>query len=230
MTAIVSNGYYLIADHRTTRTPVRQELVDHQTGKSRTSYTTDMTCKIIVPPKRTKLTLPAGGEQSRIIAAACAGNAENKYRLRAIFNNAKSGKFLEWSRVLQGFCPSITGVFKIVFVTENLHTVIWTIESEHIARITYEPGRIYSTGTGGTWLNLLSSKLAKTKIAKTLTPEQVFLAGAYLDKSSSSSYSVVGVKEKLHYPSVNPDPEYVKKVSREVWEKLTTEIHNHPKF
>ena len=230
MTAIVSNGYYLIADHRTTRTPLRQELIDHQTGKSRNSYTTDMTCKLIVPPKRTKLTLPTAGEQSRIIAAACSGNAENKYRLKSIFNNAKSGKFLEWSRVLQGFSPTIAGAFKIVFVTENFHTVVWTVEPEHIARTTYSPGHIYSTGTGGTWLQLLSNKLTKTKLLETMTPEKIFLAGSYLDKSSSSSYSVVGVKERLHYPSVNPDPEYVKKVSREVWDKLTTGIHNHPKF
>lgn len=32
------------------------------------------------------------------------------------------------------------------------------------------------------------------------------------------------------HPSVNPDPEYVKKVSREVWDKFNFEIHNHPKF
>lgn len=234
MTTVISNGHYLIADHRrgTTETSkFRNHQVAHtniRTGelnlrREKEIYISrDIAEKIFLLPQ----TL-SSDKHGNIIAIATYGlsqGAENF--LDRVLWFIKSKSFPEKSLNILLDIPMFNDVklpLGVVMVTDTSHTValdLKLVSNKMTFKINVlKPGVMFIGGSGGAKIKSLSLPVQK------FTPEELFLVAQYLDPHTSPSYGVLGVSEKKYYPFVLEPIKTLRERSKKII--IDNLSHNH---
>lgn len=230
MTTITSNGYYLIADKRTTITShLNSKNKSEGVDEKKVSTHSDETCKIHVLGKDSGYTI----DGKRILAWASAGNAITADK----FMSASAGIPFEKFAQAYSTCQPINDPcedFCIVMITEHHHTWVfnvvavvnngvfgleWTLKC-------YGPGTIIRQGSGQYLLTqLIASWAIEQKEIQVMHPLQVHLFGAGTDSNSSTTYDVYGVKEDKLHLGLEPAPEAVQEALDSIGKLVSFKIN-----
>lgn len=217
MTTILTDGNYLIADHRVTETRGRNHrLVDlHRPASKRIGLLNDFRKKLQLFPESTIFRNPRN-PKARAVAYGLAGGVRE---VDQVINLVESMTGCDVdareliSSIVTVCSPRVMISLIIVFDDHtSMKTSFMPVVSETKTTTEYGvAGKFMSTGSGSTIHRTLKSLLPKD-----ITLEEMFILSAGSDRSTSPSYSVYGVKEKTLYMVVSPSPAEIKKKFKEI--------------
>ncbi len=168
MTTIVSNGYHLIVDKRTTSThdmPVSGYGDKKITTKIQSK--SDLGCKIITPDKWHY-------KDKKIIAATAAGIKSEFELLYKSFDKANVEAVTSVLNSVGYFHRTTSQPGAIVLLTEDFHTVLINISKRSAVTFLYKPGVVVVAGGGENNFHSLS-KFIRNEDKANLRPVDVFL-------------------------------------------------------
>lgn len=221
MTTIVSNGFYLIADHRrsSSESSVIRNLLSLQVDshdkasvirKKKFSIHNDIAEKIFM------LETPISclnKEAGNVIAFACAGPVVliDKF-IKTITLYSKTSDSLEQFFKLLEMFQSLPGSMSCLMVTDKSFTVEALITGSATSAVKFKyhtPGTSVMRGSGYGKIKNLYIPLAKTP------PQDLFYMAQFMDVYTSPSYSVLGVRENQYYPFVLETPEVLETLTKD---------------
>lgn len=218
MTTIISNGYYLLADHRQTQ----KYDTDTEIGKSIDIYSNHkhgvLLDKVVIDTTN-KITIFEDVKHIygyKVKAMACSGKVSILDDFTTILSSIKKG---EDASILMPMLKNTITLSKesvsIIFITEDNLTLrcIFEYENDNMYVTTHNPGEIVAIGEGAGIVQGLVNFLFIKRI-DILMPI-VGLSCTY----TSSSYSVYGNRENHLYASVFMDIAECKAVINESVEK-----------
>ena len=230
MTTITSNGYYLIADKRTTITcHLNSNNKSRGVDEKKVSTHSDESCKINVLGKDSGYTI----DGKRILAWASAGNGITADRFMSASAGIPFEKFAEAYSTCRPFNDPHED-FCIVMITEHHHTWVFNIEAVVTNGVfqlkwtlkCYSPGTIIQRGSGQCLLTQLTSAWAiGQKEIQAMHPLQVHMFGAGTDSNSSTTYDVYGVKEDKLHLGLEPAPEAVQEALDSIGKLVSFKIN-----
>lgn len=201
MTTIVSNGHFLVADHRVTRFVSANEksaTIDLNTGFTPKERVDDTFTKIHLVKPGSVIT----NDGTYIEAFSVSGNSLASGQIHEIIKLQK-GRPIELVNLIE--LLTVTPFVKnsaIVAITSNCTTIRVEIGSSgRLESFTFSPGKFASSGSGSTIVDLATSNI---KNDSSLTPGDILLFAAAGDPNTSPSYSVYSQSEKILYQIVSP--------------------------
>lgn len=213
MTTIVTDGKFLIADHRVTTT--FQEgvvLTDIFSSANASGILSDSIVKI----KLIDDTQEVRADGHRVRAYALAGSADVCARIRKFLKAAGPIVNLETMAAAMS-CLGASISADMVFICDN--NVVGLLEFSPVAKLSYGVAPIVlCRGSGITPFQSISNQYVDVFAAMTL--EDKFLTAAMLDEYSSMSYSVYSIDEHVLYPYVMVDQADVTRKRKEILGRL----------
>lgn len=194
MTTIITDGKFLIADHRMSIThPNGTEAMDIANGCSTKSAISDSLVKIKLCTEETQVYC----RDDRIVAYALAGSTSvcigfRNWVARQV-GRCSIQTFLD-SNYSLGNAPNATMI--AVAANGNMHHIDFVTGQTSYSGPTITICR----GSGMSGYNFLMNEY--TEFFRNLTLEERFLMAAMLDEHSSMSYSVYSIKDAIFYPFV----------------------------
>ena len=217
MTTIVSNGYYMIADKRTTfssapaKTPCLKSQVKgfsykRVPGRARMDGAT----KLIPEPIATY-------NGKKILSIAGSGSVSAIIEVMNLLTYLKLEDLISF-KARQGGCG---GQVKVILITEDFYSHIVDFTQHHAHRPSeksYKPGTLAAVGSGGAFLmdiqERLNNQLNKVDILN------AFLFASNSDIASSNCYDVYGTREQKYFSNVVPSHEEVATRANKAWSQL----------
>ena len=221
MTTIVSNGYYLIADHRrsSSENSVIRNLLTLQVDshdkasvirKKKFSIHKDIAEKIFF----LETPIPClNKEAGNVIAFACAGPVLmiDKFIKIILLYSKTSDSLEQFIKLLEMFQP-FSGSMSCLMVTDKsftVETIISGITTSTVKFKYHTPGTSVMRGSGYGKIKNLYIPLAKTP------PQDLFYMAQFMDVYTSPSYSVLGVRESHYYPFVLETPKVLETLTKD---------------
>lgn len=216
MTTIITNGYYLAADHRTTFTSVERRF-DIETGeKAKEGVFSDTAYKIHLVPADIQF---YHGDR-KVIAIACSGAADAGGLFMEFLDVVAKTKKLDIQDVIK-IHRTLRGAtsFTVVGVTEDAHSFLMPMRNHSERKVAiFSPGKMIMAGSGvsvpSAWDDVNEAEKS------TVTVGDLVLTASRYDNSTSPSYSVFGVREKEYYAAVIPSKEDVDKAVTKVFHEM----------
>lgn len=202
MTTIISNGSYLLADHRrTTSYTLSERLLKNEDGHPPTAGASDTADKLMVLKEDTILKI----RDKRIIAYGLAGpvGTINTFNDIVKYGAGKDRQLAEVIRLLTSLhirTVSIAGVFVLednTSVTMNKVHNVFTYENHKKDEVCY-------VGSGTRFLSAM-----KDLLPKNLHISDYMALACAVDKHTSPTYAVYGVKENHLYSRIDPGKEHI---------------------
>ena len=221
MTTIVSNGYYLIADHRRSssensviRNLLALQVDSHDKAsvirKKKFSIYKDIAEKIFF----LETPIPClNKEAGKVIAFACAGPMLmiDKFIKIILLYSKTSDSLEQFMKLLEMFQP-FSGSMSCLMVTDKSFTVEAVFSGNKTFSVKFKyhtPGTSVMEGSGYGKIQNLHIPLAKTP------PQDLFYMAQFMDVYTSPSYSVLGVRENQYYPFVLETPEVLETLTKD---------------
>lgn len=213
MTTIVANGDYLIADHRITWTEDSYRRFDLKSDNPEEvkDQTLDTFLKVTLPTKKLKLLV----NRQKVLAWAISGTVSNQKRF---------GALVEYTAIIspEGLDLGTVGRRIDYILAQPTANLVGITEDGLAFRYSFTNGAIYIAknsseivvaGSGGSY--------AKDAIHlnKNASIIDIFSYASYMDKHSSTSYSVFGRKENIMHRAVFPS-------QKEIVERYTNIVSN----
>lgn len=205
MTTIVSNGYYMLADKRTTFTSSaihHPELTSGYEGFkfSRPSrrYHNDEVTKLVPEP-------PTTYGKKKVVAIAGSGDVDMINELLSYLEHMTVEEMVK----VKARSSRASGYVQLLFITEDFHThrISFSKGDGAISERSYRPGSLAATGSGGVMLmefqDRMQHRVEKTHILN------LFLLASNTDPASSNCFDVYGAQEKKYFCNIIPTPEEV---------------------
>lgn len=225
MTTIISNGYFLVADHRVTRfVPVKEKptTIDLNTGQSPKERVDDTFTKINLL-KPGEIITKSG---TYIEAFAMAGNSLASGQLLELVKLQK-GRPIELLDLVE--LLTVTPFVKdssVVAVTAKRETIRVEIGSAgKLESFLFEPGDVATSGSGSTIADFAAANI---KMDGSITMGDLLLFSAAGDPNTSPSYSVYGTEDKVLYQIVSPQYSEFRKSYQRVLGAMRA--HNCPNY
>lgn len=211
MTTIFTDGKFMIADRRSTRSVISKDVIA-SSGRRNSNYefSTDATVKLTVPPN-----MKFRGKQIACMATAGDGYIGDHFR-----NLAAVKRPMDLDALLDGIdgmpCNTSETSATILALFKNGEIRSFEIRSRFENRVhvyavkdkehPLGPGypTLYSVGSGSSYWGKIASS-----IVKPVSMLDVFLFSTHLDPYSVESYSVYSLEEDHLYTHVNPSGEEV---------------------
>lgn len=209
MTTILSNGYYLIGDKRTSHTTpatkttiLESNLEGFVHSRLHRKTQTDETKKVIPLPKTTF-------EGKAVLAIAGAGNVERINEAYNFFTVMSIDAYASIKKSSKQHTP----LHSFLFITEDFHShrIVFTFSGQftslQVIQSSFKPGHVIASGSGGSLINELQER-THNKLNEG-HPLSAFLLGTNTDAGSSNCYDVYGVREKKYFSKIIPTTEAV---------------------
>ena len=225
MTTIISNGHFLVADHRVTRfVPVKEKstTIDLNTGQCPKERVDDTFTKInLLKPGAV-----VAKDGSCVEAFAVAGNAMANGQLLELVKLQK-GRSIELLDLIE--LLTVTPFVKdssVVAVTTKRETVRVEIGSAgRLESFLFEPGDVATSGSGSTIADFAAANI---EMDGSITMGDLLLFSAAGDPNTSPSYSVYGTQDKVLYQIVSPQYSEFRKSYQRVLGAMRA--HNRPNY
>ena len=203
MTVVVSDGYYLLADHRTTadRTPsiTGFALMDGYRNNRLADGTEKI--KLFCLEESPILQSEVNGETRRVRALAYTGALS--FAEAIIKNlNEMNGKIVNIDEKLKEYAP-FSSIGRVVGVDDKFHTHVWIFQSKECKKSVHNPGvRVRAGCTRDDMITI-------SRFCEMQPPLEVeIFLSSRRDPGCSSSYGVFGNKENQYYRAVVPTRAY----------------------
>lgn len=202
MTTIVSNGHFLVADHRITRFvngADKKNTLDITNGQVPDELVEDIRMKIeLVKPG---LVITKAG--SYVEAFAIAGNAMAAGYILDIIK-LQHGRPIELVDLIEllTVTPSVRNTTVLAISKDAQTTKVEISSSRVVTSYVFAPGKIISAGSGSDAVNCATLNL---NLISPVTLGDLVSFAAACDPNTSPSYSVYSRDEKILYTSVIPD-------------------------
>lgn len=221
MTTIVSNGYYLIADHRRSRSESAdtRNLLSIQVDskdkasvvrKKKFSVHMDIAEKIFMLENPVPCSNKKAGN---VIALACAGPViMNDKFIKILLQYSKTDQTIDQFLKLLEMFQSLSGFMSCLMVTDNSFTIEVSVTGNTTSSVKFKyhtPGTSVMRGSGYGKIKNLYIPLAKTP------PQDLFYMAQFMDVYTSPSYSVLGVRENQYFPFVLETPEVLETLTKD---------------
>ena len=222
MTTILTNGEYLIGDHRlTVGMGADRRGIDINTGNSsRLGYLTDHRVKIHLLDDKVKLFNPKNTSDYAVAFGLAGSSVEiNKViELTRVMKSSSIELRVLGDKITAIRNPSVTFGMLVLFKSGACGTITFTPMGNGSKSTTklFPKGKIVSIGSGSTIHKALGDLLPKD-----ITAEELIILSAGSDKHTSPSYSVYGRNENILYSIVRQRPDEVKRRFKEI---MTTRL------
>lgn len=218
MTTIISNGYYMVADKRTTLPAPRQKKTTSLESRcenfkhSRPPVTgyLDETTKLIPEPKTTY-------NDKKILCLAAAGSVSVINYQLALLAHMTMDQLLKLNSSTDGG----EGGCSFIFITEDFHTHKVHYAAGHddpISMSSFPPGTNVVLGSGNSIINVIDRRLPG--VFNKVHILSLFLFTTNTDKGSSNCFDVYGCREAKYFCKIIPTHEEVRSRCDEVTKLL----------
>lgn len=223
MTTILTNGKYIIADHRLTETigHSERELDIRTGGKDRLMTLSDRRIKIHRFDNRINVFHP-NNKENRAVAFGMAGASVEIDKVNELmkFSSIHTVTVRELGKKIIDICNP-RAVFGLLILFESGDSITVTFspigKTSKMEIKLFPKGKFVSIGSG----SAIHKALADL-IPKNMTLEEMFILSCGSDKHTSPSYSVYGVKEDILYAVVQLEPDEAKRRFKEI---ITTRLN-----
>ena len=207
MTTIISDGYYLVADHRTTTNVSSLELYSKDTGENIIDYKSNLCNKIMFPP------IDIHTDFGKIKAYSYAGDLEILSSFIGILkeHNSPSGfKLCRGSATLTTICKTVPDDESgyILAITDENHTVKITFTKDKLSVTIYKPGTLIAVGSGGKIFDSIVNLLKAAPQIRYAIP-----IISFIDENTSYTYSAYSVEENHLFTNIEISLDEVKEHS-----------------